>query len=265
MDLVNGTTEENSSEKDHTRERKQKRKKKKHDGEIEKEEEKQGKDCIKGKKEKRKRKNSEENLNVASCLGEGITCEEDKVESKKKKKKKSLVDTSNRTIISENSNSDHKNDLKKLAITNGSNKSEENESRESLINGLSENEASAVNGDARFSPEIDDQTLSRTVDRKVLHEAASSGSEPFAKFQKNSTPPAFVRKCLAKTPSTEPQKSKTSKLKVGDSFLFNIIYILVSRGSDSFGQHLVRFDVKFENCGLKVLELPRGVSIGQKC
>jgi len=212
-DLVNGSTEENCSEKGHTREAKQKRKRRKH-GEIEKEEEKQGKDCIKEKKEeKRKRKNSEDDLNVGSHLGERITFEEDKGESKKKKKKmkKSLVDTSNGTVISKNSNSDHKRDCKKL--TNGSDKSEEHESSKSLVNGSSESEASAVNGDTRLSPEIEDQTSSRTVDRKVFRKAASSSCEPFAKFQKNSTPPAFVRKCLAKTPSTEPQKSKTSKLK----------------------------------------------------
>lgn len=226
-DLVNGSTEENCSEKGHTREAKQKRKRRKHDGEIEKEEEKQGKDCIKEKKEgKRKRKNSEDNLYVGSCLGERVTFEEDKSESKKKKKKmkKSLVDTSNGTVISENSNSDHKRDCKKL--TNGSNKSEEHESSESFVNGSSESEASAVNGDTRLSLEIEDQTSSRTVDRKVFRKAASSSSEPFAKFQKNSTPPAFVRKCLAKTSSTEPQKSKTSKLKVGDSFLFDMIDII---------------------------------------
>ena len=216
-DLVNGTTEENSSEIDHARERKLKRTKKKHDVEIEKEEK---QDCFKEKKEEKKRKkNNEENLDVGSCLGEGITFEEDKSESKKKKKKmkKYLVDTSNRT---ESSNSDHNNDCKTLTITNGNNKSEEHEPRKSILNGSSDSEAAVVNGDTRLSPGIDDHTSSRTVDRKVLRKAASSSSEPFAKFQKHSTPPAFVRKCLAKTPSTEPQKSKTSKLKVGDCFLF---------------------------------------------
>ena len=227
--LVNGSTEENGGEKDHTREAKQKRKKRKHDGEIKKEQGKQDKDCIKEKKEeKRKRKNyTEDVLNVGSCLGEEVTCKEDKVESKKKKKKKSLVDISNTAIISEDSNSDHNDECKKLTITNGSNKSEEHESRKSLVNGSSQSEMSSVNGgDTRLSPEKEDRTSFRTPIRKVLHKAASSSSEPFAKFQKNSTPPAFVRKCLAKTPSTEPQQSKSSKLKVGDSFLFDVMDII---------------------------------------
>ena len=247
--LVNGSAEENCSEKDHTREAKQKRRKRKHDGEIEKEQEKQDKDCIKEEKEKekkRKRKNTDNVLNVGSCLGEKVTCKDDKVESKKKKKKKSLVDISNRDAISEDSNSDHNNDCKILTITNGSNKSEEQESSKSLVNDSSQSETSTVNWDTkltitsgsnkgeehdshvdtRFSPEIEDQTPSRTNNRRVLHNAASSSSEPFAKFQKNSTPPAFVRKRLAKTPSTEPQQSKTSKLKVGDSFLFDMIDII---------------------------------------
>lgn len=212
--LVNGSTEENCDEKDHTREAKQKSKKSKHDNEIEKEQEKQDKDCIEEKKEKkRKRKNTEHVLNAGSCLGEEVTCKEDKVESKKKKKKKSLVDFSNRAVISEDSNSDHNNDCKKLTITNGSNKNEEHQSSKSLVNGLSHRETSAVNGDSRLSLEIEDQTPSRTANRKVLHKAASSSSEPFAKFQKNSTPPAFVRRCLAKTPRTEPQQSRTENFR----------------------------------------------------
>ena len=222
--LVNGSTEENCGEKDHTREAKQKRKKRKHDGEIKKEQEKQDKDCIKEKKEKRKRNNTEVVLNVGSCLGEEATCKEDEVESKKKKKKKSLVNISNTAIISEDSKSDHNDECKKLTITNGSNKSEEHESSKSLVNGSNQNEMSSVNGgDTRLSPKKEDRTPFRTPNRKVLHKAASSSSEPFAKFQKNSTPPAFVRKCLAKTPSTEPQQSKSSKLKVGDSFLFDMM------------------------------------------
>lgn len=215
-DLVNGTTEENISEKDHTRERKEKRAKKKHDGEIEKEEE-QGKDCMKEKKEKkRKRKYNEENLDFGSSLIEGMTFEEDNSESNKKKKKK-MKKSSNRAET-ENSNSGDK----KLTVTNGNNKSEEHESSKSLLNGSRQSEAPALNGDTRLSPEISDQTPSTPVDRNVLCKAASSSSEPFAKFQKNSTPPAFVRKCSAKTPRTEPKKSKTSKLKVGDCFPFNI-------------------------------------------
>ena len=220
-DSVNGSIEENCGGKDQTRESKQKRKKRKHDGEIEKEQEKHGEDGIKRNKEKKKkRKNSEDDLNSGSCLGEGITFEEDKSESKKKKKKmkKSLDNTSNGAVISENSNSDHSSDCKKLM--NGSNKSEGHESSKSLVNGSNEREASAVNGDT------ENRATSRTADSKVLRKAASFSSEPFAKFQKNSTPPAFVRRCLAKTPSTEPPKSKTSKLKVGESFLFNMIDII---------------------------------------
>ena len=221
--LVNGSAEENGGEKDHTREAKQKRKKRKHDGEIKKEQDKQDKDCAKEKKEEKKtRKNTDNVLNVGSCLGEEVTCKDDKVESKKKKKKKSLVGVSNRDTISEDSNSDHNDDCKKLTITN---KSEEHESSKSLVYDSSQSETSE-NGDTRLSPEIEDQTPNRTDNRKVLHRVASSSSEPFAKFQKNSTPPAFVRKCLAKTPSTEPQQSKTSKLKVGDSFLFDMIDII---------------------------------------
>ena len=49
----------------------------------------------------------------------------------------------------------------------------------------------------------------------MMKKATSPNEEPFAKFQKNFTPPAFVRKSLRKTPRTEPQKSKTSYEKVG--------------------------------------------------
>ncbi|KAL9965525.1 hypothetical protein ACROYT_G029334 [Oculina patagonica] len=201
--ILNSLTEDNSGEKNHTREGKQKRKKKKH-----------GEDCNEEKKEaKKKRKHCQENLNVESCLDEGVTSEEGKVESKRKKKRKSLVDNGDRTAICKHSNNGNKNDFEEVVIANGNNKSEEHTSNESLVNGSSENDSSAVNGDTRHSPESHDQALSGTVEKMVLRKAARFNGEPFAKFQKNSTPPAFVRKCLAKTPSTEPRKTKTSSKK----------------------------------------------------
>ena len=216
-DIINGSTEHNSGEKNHTREGKQKRKKKKQDEKIENEKEKHGKECTEEKKgAKKKRKRSEDNLNVGSCFDAGVTPEEGNVESKKKKKKKSQFD--NRTTVS-NANSDHKNDFEEAALANANSKSVEKASNEPLGNGSSENDASAVNGDARLSPEKNDHASPSTVEKKVLRKAASFNSEPFAKFQKNSTPPAFVRKCLSKTPNTEPRKSKTSRNKVCDTLL----------------------------------------------
>ena len=223
-DVTNGATEDDNEGKNHAKEGKRKRKRKKQsDEKIEKEEEKHSEEFTEEKeKPKGKRKNSEENLgNTVSCLGEGVTPEEGtKVElKKKKKKKKSLVDDSDRTTTSKKSNSDHKHGLEESGITNGDNSSEEQQSNEPLVNGSSENDASAVNGDLNISPENNDQALSSRVTRKALRSATGPNSEAFAKFQKNSTPPAFVRKCLAKTPSTEPRKSKTNRVKVGDTFL----------------------------------------------
>ncbi|KAJ7333102.1 Ribosomal RNA processing protein 1 B [Desmophyllum pertusum] len=216
-DVTNGVTEDNYEGKNHAKEGKRKRKKKKHsDEKIEKEEEKHTEEFTEEKeKPKGKRKKSEENLgNTVSCLGEGVTPEEGKVElKKKKKKKKSPVDDNDRTTTSKKSNSDHKHGLEESGITNGDNSSEEQQSNEPLVNGSSENDSSAVNGDLNISPENNDQALSSRVTRKALRRATGPNSEAFAKFQKNSTPPAFVRKCLAKTPSTEPRKSKTNRVK----------------------------------------------------
>lgn len=235
-DIINGSTEDDNGEKNHTREGKQKRKKKKHDEKIEKEEDKHGEDCIEEKKEaKRKRKNGEENLNVVSHFDEGVTSEEGKVESKKKKKKKSLVDNCDRTTIGKSSNSGNKIGLEEAVITNLNNKSEDQASNDALINGSSENDTAALNGDTTLSHEKNDQTLSSTVEKKVLRKAARFNGEPFAKFQKNSTPPAFVRKCLAKTPSTEPQKTKTSSKKVGNTFmLYSVLTIIITEAVAAF-------------------------------
>ena len=227
-EIINGSTEENSGETDHIREEKQKRKKKKHNEKIEKENDKHGEDCIEEKKEaKKKRKHTEENLILASSLEKGGTPEEGKVESKKKKKRKSLLDNSNITTDSKNANGGNKNGVEEMVITNGYNKTEERESNKPLVNGCSENESSVLKGDTRLPLNKNDEASSRTVEKKVLRKAASFNSEPFAKFQKNATPPAFVRKCLAKTPNTEPKKTKTSSMKVSDTLFFFSVTIFI--------------------------------------
>ena len=220
LDATN-TNEDNNRENSHTKLGKQKRKKNKHTNKITEKEQDEPEDEVVNEEEKkdgkRKRKSSQGNVgHVESSLGKGVTSAESRSESKKKKKKKSLVDNENRTTITESVDTVHKNGVEESVTTNGDDEDVhgEQKSDKGIIDSLSEGDSSALNGDLRLSTENDDQTLTSTVESKVLRKAAYHNGEPFAKFQKNSTPPAFVRRCLAKTPSTEPRKSKTSNKKV---------------------------------------------------
>ena len=190
-----------------SREKETKRRKKHVKGEVE-----QENDAIRNnvaekerKKKKRKRKIKEQNLNMSS--NEQAVVEEVKdVEPTKKKKKKSQNNEGNKEKIL----GDDKSNVEQLVIVNGhGDKKVKPQESTSLANDIA-----TINGDTTCSPEISDHQKSNNVEKKVLKKATSPDGEPFAKFQKNFTPPAFVRKSLRKTPKTEPQKSKTSQEKV---------------------------------------------------
>ena len=190
-----------------SREKETKRRKKHVEGEVE-----QENDAIRNnvageerKKKKRKRKIKEQNLNMSS--NEQAVVEEVKdVEPTKKKKKKSQNNEGNKEKIL----GDDKSNVEQLVIVNGhGDKKVKPQESTSLANDIA-----TINGDTTCSPEISDHQKSSNVEKKVLKKATSPNEEPFAKFQKNFTPPAFFRKSLRKTPRTEPQKSKTSQEKV---------------------------------------------------
>ena len=199
--------EDGMRRKNISREKETKRRKKHVKGEVE-----QENDAIRNnvaeeerKKKKGKRKIKEQNLNMSS--NEQAVVEEVKdVEPTKKKKKKSQNNEGNK----EKRLGDDKSNVEQLDIVNGhGDKKVKPQESTSLAN-----DTATVNGDRTCSPEISDHQKSNNVEKKVLKKATSPNEEPFAKFQKNFTPPAFFRKSLRKTPRTEPQKSKASYEKV---------------------------------------------------
>ena len=203
--------EDGMRRKNISREKETKRRKKHVEGEVE-----QENDAVRNnvaeeeirKKNKRKRKIKEQNLNNMSSNKQAIVEEVKDVEPTKKKKRKSQNSEGNR----EKRLSDDKSNGEQLVIVNGHGdkkvKPQESTSLAVII------DTTAINGDTSCSPEISDHQKSNNVGEKVLKKATSPNEEPFAKFQKNFTPPAFVRKSLRKIPRTEPQKSKTSHEKV---------------------------------------------------
>lgn len=199
--------EDGMRRKNMSREKETKRRKKHVEGEVE-----QENDAVSNvaeeerKKKKRKRKIKEQNLNDMSSNEQAVVEEVINVEPTKKKKKKSQNNEGNKEkrLGGDNSN------VEQLVIVNGhGDKKVKPQQNTSLAN-----DTATVNGDTTCSPEISDPQKSNNVEKKVLKKATSPDGEPFAKFQKNFTPPAFVRKSLRKTPRTEPQKSKTSQEKV---------------------------------------------------
>lgn len=190
-----------------SREKETKRRKKHAEGEVEQENEAIRNNVAEEerKKKKGKRKIKEQNLNMSS--NEQAVVEEVKdVEPTKKKKKKSQNNEGNK----EKRLGDDKSNVEQLDIVNGhGDKKVKPQESTSLAN-----DTATVNGDRTCSPEISDHQKSNNVEKKVLKKATSPNEEPFAKFQKNFTPPAFFRKSLRKTPRTEPQKSKASYEKV---------------------------------------------------
>ena len=194
--------------KNMSREKETKRRKKHVEGEVE-----QENDAIRNnvaeeerKKKKRKRKIKEQNLNMSSNE-QAVVEEVINVEPTKKKKKKSQNNEGNK----EKRLGDDNSNVEQLVIVNGhGDKKVKPQQNTSLAN-----DTATVNGDTTCSPEISDHQKSNNVEKKVLKKATSPDGEPFAKFRKNFTPPAFVRKSLRKTPRTEPQKSKASYEKVG--------------------------------------------------
>ena len=169
------------------------------------------------KEEKRKRKNKEQNLgnNVSSGDKEVTVDEEVKDEPKKKKKKKIVSDKIEKSTISKKHAKCDESNIEESVIVNGSsNKKDVPRENKSLPNSSGINSPFPVNGDTTGTLENSDRASS-TVEKKALRKAMSPNSKPFAKFQKNSTPPAFVRKCVLKTPRTEPPRSKKGDVKVG--------------------------------------------------
>lgn len=200
--------EDGMRRKNISREKETKRRKKHVEGEVE-----QENDAVRNnvaeeeirKKNKRKRKIKEQNLNNMSSNKQAIVEEVKDVEPTKTKKKKSQNNEGNREKrLSDDGN------VEQLVIVNGhGDKKVKPQESTSLVN-----DTTTINGDTACSPEISDHQKSNNIEEKVLKKATSPNEEPFAKFQKNFTPPAFVRKSLRKIPRTEPQKSKTSHEKV---------------------------------------------------
>ena len=228
-DMTNcNTTEDDDGKESQSGEEKTKRKRNKHvevetvqenktNGDHESTEEK--------KEAKRKRKiNKEENLGNASSLGEQGTLEEVKTEPKKKKKKTKFVsDSSDKTTTSKKSgNSERRDNVEDSGIVNGNHEDDDEALASEVVpqtnklhtNGSSINDTPAVRGNARSSLEKAELALASTAEKKVLGKVTSPNSEPFAQFQKSTTPLAFVRRCLPKTPRSEPQRSKADRIKV---------------------------------------------------
>ena len=165
-----------------------------------------------GRRKRKNRQDSEGHVELSSEEKEIHTEQniEPKNKKKKKKKKKSPIENEEGSVIN------HENGGGELLTEK--NKRRHQSSNKEAINDLSEDNASGVVGDTIHSTEKDDQTLLRTVENDVLNRANGHGEQPFAKFQKNATPPAFVRRCSAKTPRTEPRRN--SNLKVGNNIFF---------------------------------------------
>lgn len=209
---------DNNRDHSHTKETKQKSKKIK-DSNDKKEEELGNhnselatiEDKREGRRKRKNRQDSEGHVELSSEEKEIHT--EQNIEpkdKKKKKKKKSPIENEEGSVIN------HENGGGELLTEK--NKRRHQSSNKEAINDLSEDNASGVVGDTIHSTEKDDQTLLRTVENEVLNRANGHGEQPFAKFQKNATPPAFVRRCSAKTPRTEPRRN--SNLKVGNNIFF---------------------------------------------
>lgn len=168
---------------------------------------------IEDKKEgKRKRKNRQDSEGHVKLSFEekGIHTEQNIEPKDKKKKKKFPIENEEGSVISNENGGGE--------LLTEKNKRRHQSSNKEAINDLSEDNASGVVGGTIHSTEKDDHTLSRTVENEVLNRANGHGEQPFAKFQKNATPPAFVRRCSAKTPRTEPRKN--NNLKVGNNIFF---------------------------------------------
>ena len=210
---------DNNGDHSHTKETKQKSKKIK-DSNDKKEEELGNhnselatiEDKREGRRKRKNRQDSEGHVELSSEEKEIHTEQniEPKNKKKKKKKKKSPIENEEGSVIN------HENGGGELLTEK--NKRRHQSSNKEAINDLSEDNASGVVGDTIHSTEKDDQTLLRTVENDVLNRANGHGEQPFAKFQKNATPPAFVRRCSAKTPRTEPRKN--NNLKVGNNIFF---------------------------------------------
>ena len=198
--------EDSSRRKNMSREKETKRRKKHVEGEVEQENDVVRSNVAEEERKKRKRKIKEQNLTDMSSNEQAVVEEVKDVEPTKKKKKKSQNNEGNK----EKRLGDDKSNVEQLDIVNGhGDKKVKPQESTSLAN-----DTATVNGDRTCSPEISDHQKSNNVEKKVLKKATSPNEEPFAKFQKNFTPPAFFRKSLRKTPRTEPQKSKASYEKV---------------------------------------------------
>lgn len=169
-------------------------------------------------KRKRKLKEPDEFGDGALCLGN----KGGETEPKKKKKKSKLESSkTDKTPTSKKQGKlDNQDDAEESNLVNKHHGSEEEiltsetvqQPHKSCRDKSIKKHSTAVNGNGLGSPEKASFT-SNTVEKKVLQKAASDISEPFAQFKKSSTPPAFVRKCLPKTPKSEPQRRKANEVQ----------------------------------------------------
>lgn len=196
---------------------------------------------------KRKRKiNKDESLghNALFLGGEGTLGEVNAEPKKKKKNLKSKSESDDRTITSKKPRqSDHKDSNEGSDIVNGNHENEDEMltsdtlPQTDKLSSIRSSDISVVNADASGSPEKAESALSTAVEKRVLRKAASRNSEPFAQFQKSSTPLAFVRKCLSRTPRSEPQRRETNDVQVSDLievYVFDFSDISLSLTSCTF-------------------------------
>ena len=205
-------------------ERKTKRKNSQSDMNVEQENSLCGDHELAGELSKRKRKlkkEADEFGDGALCLGKKGTLGETEPKKKKKKSKLESGRTDKTPTSKRQGKLDNQDDVEgsKNVVNKHCGSEEEILTSETVqqANKLCRNESikkysKAVNGNGSGSPEKPSFT-SNTVEKKVLQKAASDISEPFAQFKKSSTPPAFTRKCLPKTPRSELQRRKANELQ----------------------------------------------------
>ena len=174
----------------------------------------------------RKRKMSKKETMGDNELGFGKkeASEEAKVEQKKKKKPSKSSGDSNvdvEMVTSKKQKLEHGgDDIEQANMVNGS-QGKRNETlltsvptSSPFINGSRTKDVEAVNDVAVDVSEKED-SASRKAEKKLLQKAAKGGSEPFAQFRKSSiSPPAFLRRCVSKTPKSAPPRPKANGVQV---------------------------------------------------
>ena len=134
----------------------------------------------------------------------------------KKNKRKFLFNEKHKLMHEKMAQGSAKNESGKTVEMNTDNKEEKVmlDAQRIITNGFSESGTSVLNGDIENSEELPCKLLVSEEQMKVSGKKKSETMEPFAKFQKNFTPSAFVRKSHKKTPKTDPRHNRKHKLKV---------------------------------------------------